>query len=87
VPPGDWPLRAITMGIGTIRAARRILVLATGESKVTAGAAPRPRARRSALAVLVPAHAPEPRPHRGSGRGLVPLTSALVLSSRAAGGV
>jgi len=36
VPPGDWPLRAITMGIGTIRAARRILVLATGESKVTA---------------------------------------------------
>jgi glucosamine-6-phosphate deaminase len=36
VPPGDWPLRAITMGIGTIRAARRILVVATGESKATA---------------------------------------------------
>jgi glucosamine-6-phosphate deaminase len=36
VPPGDWPLRAITMGIGTIRAARRILVLATGDSKATA---------------------------------------------------
>jgi glucosamine-6-phosphate deaminase len=36
VPPGDWPLRAITMGIGTIRASRRILVLATGESKATA---------------------------------------------------
>jgi glucosamine-6-phosphate deaminase len=36
VPPEDWPLRAITMGIGTIRAARRILVLATGTSKVTA---------------------------------------------------
>ena len=36
VPPEDWPLRAITMGIGTIRAARRILVLATGESKTTA---------------------------------------------------
>jgi glucosamine-6-phosphate deaminase len=36
VPPGDWPLRAITMGIGTIRAARRILVLATGASKATA---------------------------------------------------
>src|SRR5205814_6502112 len=36
VPPEDWPLRAITMGIGTIRAARRILVLATGESKATA---------------------------------------------------
>jgi glucosamine-6-phosphate deaminase len=36
VPPADWPLRAITMGIGTIRSARRILVLATGESKATA---------------------------------------------------
>jgi glucosamine-6-phosphate deaminase len=36
VPPEDWPLRAITMGIGTIGAARRILVLATGESKSTA---------------------------------------------------
>jgi glucosamine-6-phosphate deaminase len=36
VPHEDWPLRAITMGIGTIRAARRILVLATGESKATA---------------------------------------------------
>jgi glucosamine-6-phosphate deaminase len=36
VPPEDWPQRAITMGIGTIRAARRILVLATGESKATA---------------------------------------------------
>jgi glucosamine-6-phosphate deaminase len=36
VPPEDWPLRAITMGIGTIDAARRILVLATGESKATA---------------------------------------------------
>jgi glucosamine-6-phosphate deaminase len=36
VPPEDWPLRALTMGIGTIRSARRILVLATGESKSTA---------------------------------------------------
>jgi glucosamine-6-phosphate deaminase len=36
VPPEDWPLRAITMGIGTIRSARRILVLATGETKATA---------------------------------------------------
>jgi len=36
VPPEDWPLRAITMGIGTIRSARRILVLATGASKATA---------------------------------------------------
>ena len=36
MPPEDWPLRAITMGIGTIRSARRILVLATGETKATA---------------------------------------------------
>jgi glucosamine-6-phosphate deaminase len=36
VPPEDWPLRAITMGIGTIRSARRILVLAIGEAKSTA---------------------------------------------------
>lgn len=36
VPESDWPLRALTMGLGTIRAARRILVLATGESKATA---------------------------------------------------
>lgn len=36
VPPEDWPLRAITMGVGTIRSARRILVLATGETKATA---------------------------------------------------
>jgi glucosamine-6-phosphate deaminase len=36
VPEQDWPLRAITMGIGTIRAARRILVLATGGSKAEA---------------------------------------------------
>jgi len=36
VPPEDWPLRALTMGIGTIRAARRIVVLATGASKSTA---------------------------------------------------
>jgi glucosamine-6-phosphate deaminase len=36
VPPEDWPQRAITMGIGTIRAARRIVVLATGDSKATA---------------------------------------------------
>lgn len=36
VPPEDWPLRAITMGLGTIRSARRILVLATGETKATA---------------------------------------------------
>jgi len=36
VPPEDWPLRTITMGVGTIRSARRILVLATGETKATA---------------------------------------------------
>jgi len=36
IPPEDWPLRAITMGVGTIRAARRIIVIATGASKATA---------------------------------------------------
>jgi glucosamine-6-phosphate deaminase len=36
VPEEDWPLRALTMGIGTIRQARRILVIATGETKATA---------------------------------------------------
>jgi glucosamine-6-phosphate deaminase len=36
VPPEDWPLRAITMGLGTIRQARRIVVLAMGENKATA---------------------------------------------------
>ena len=36
VPAADRPLRAITMGVGTIRAARRILVLATGDAKATA---------------------------------------------------
>jgi glucosamine-6-phosphate deaminase len=36
VPAEAWPLRAITMGLGTIRGARAILVLATGASKATA---------------------------------------------------
>ena len=36
VPPEAWPLRALTMGIGTIRGARSLLVLATGASKATA---------------------------------------------------
>jgi glucosamine-6-phosphate deaminase len=36
VPPESRPLRAITMGMGTIRSARRVLVLATGEAKATA---------------------------------------------------
>ncbi len=36
VAASDWPLRAITMGVGTIRSARRILVLATGEAKAQA---------------------------------------------------
>lgn len=36
VPEEDWPLRAITMGIGTIRQARRLVVMATGETKATA---------------------------------------------------
>jgi glucosamine-6-phosphate deaminase len=36
VPPESWPLRALTMGIGTIRDARALLVLATGAAKATA---------------------------------------------------
>lgn len=36
LPPSAWPLRAITMGIGTIRSARAVVVLATGEGKATA---------------------------------------------------
>jgi glucosamine-6-phosphate deaminase len=36
LPPESWPLRAITMGIGTIRGARALLVLATGAAKATA---------------------------------------------------
>jgi len=36
VPPESWPLRALTMGIGTIRDARALLVLATGTAKATA---------------------------------------------------
>jgi glucosamine-6-phosphate deaminase len=36
VPEEDWPLRAVTMGIGTIRQVRRIVVMAMGETKATA---------------------------------------------------
>lgn len=36
IPEADRPLRAITVGLGTLRAARRIMVMATGESKVEA---------------------------------------------------
>jgi glucosamine-6-phosphate deaminase len=36
LPPASWPLRALTMGLGTLRAARSVLVLATGESKASA---------------------------------------------------
>lgn len=36
VPPEHWPLRAVTMGIGTIRAARRLVMMATGASKALA---------------------------------------------------
>jgi len=36
VPPSSWPLRALTMGIGTIRGARTILVVTTGPTKATA---------------------------------------------------
>ena len=36
LPSASWPLRAITMGIGTIRSARSLVVLATGENKAAA---------------------------------------------------
>jgi glucosamine-6-phosphate deaminase len=36
VPEAAWPLRALTMGIGTIRGARAILVMATGANKAAA---------------------------------------------------
>jgi glucosamine-6-phosphate deaminase len=36
VPPEAWPLRALTMGLGTIRSARALLILATGAAKATA---------------------------------------------------
>jgi glucosamine-6-phosphate deaminase len=36
LPPEAWPLRALTMGIGTIRGARALLILATGAAKATA---------------------------------------------------
>lgn len=36
LPPTSGPLRAITMGLGTIRAARALVVLATGGSKASA---------------------------------------------------
>jgi glucosamine-6-phosphate deaminase len=36
LPPEAWPLRALTMGLGTISRSRALLVLATGESKATA---------------------------------------------------
>jgi glucosamine-6-phosphate deaminase len=36
VPPEHWPLRALTMGIGTIRAAHSLVMMATGASKAPA---------------------------------------------------
>jgi len=36
LPPEAWPLRAITMGLGTIRSARHIVVMASGQAKATA---------------------------------------------------
>lgn len=36
VPQAARPLRAITMGLGTLRSARRVVLLATGESKTKA---------------------------------------------------
>jgi glucosamine-6-phosphate deaminase len=39
VPPERWPLRAITMGIGTLRAGRKVVIMATGKSKAPAARA------------------------------------------------
>ena len=36
VPPEGGPLRAVTMGIGTIRSGRKLVMLATGSSKANA---------------------------------------------------
>jgi 6-phosphogluconolactonase/glucosamine-6-phosphate isomerase/deaminase len=36
LPPEAWPLRALTVGLGTIGRARSLLVLATGGTKATA---------------------------------------------------
>lgn len=35
IPPSERPLRAITMGLGTLRRARKLVILATGPSKAT----------------------------------------------------
>jgi len=39
VTPEKWPLRAITMGIGTLRAGRKVVIMATGKSKAPAARA------------------------------------------------
>jgi glucosamine-6-phosphate deaminase len=36
VTPDKWPLRAVTMGIGTLREGRKILIMASGASKAPA---------------------------------------------------
>ncbi len=36
VPESSWPLRALTMGLGTIRSSGSVLVMAMGESKAAA---------------------------------------------------
>lgn len=36
IPPSERPLRAITMGLATLRRARKVAILATGTSKATA---------------------------------------------------
>lgn len=36
IPPEGWPLRALTMGIGTIRSGRKLVMLAVGTSKAPA---------------------------------------------------
>jgi hypothetical protein len=90
--PDDWPPPG--RAAGRLAVARdhdghrhdpRILVVATGESKVTA-VRRLVRARRSALAVLVPAHAPEPRPDCGSRRRLVSNRRRLLRTAPARAG-
>jgi glucosamine-6-phosphate deaminase len=58
-PPAQMPAYALTMGMGSIMAARRCLLLATGEDKapVIAEALEGPRTNR------IPASALQPHPH------------------------
>ena len=62
VPPDRRPLRAITMGLGPLRAARRLLLLATGADKARAVRQLVDGPARPRLAVLPAARAPGVRP-------------------------